>query len=379
MDDGLPPQIPITFEPRLIPPLSLRHSSAFSLGDVYVFDIKANSSNLIVSASDHQIKLYNPTTFAVQNVLKYHTDTITKIKAHGENFVMSSSMDGSVAVWDIRTSGNAVQVFKTPDKAGLWSFDINAPETIIAAGTELVDGGDASIHFFDARSNTSAVIKTYGESHSEDISNIMFHPTNPARLMSGSVDGLICQFDLTDFDEDEGLMVVANTKSSIHKIGYFGPNSEYIYCLSHMETLSLWNSDDPELIHQFGDIRGVSKPDMGLTLDYAIDCQYEPESGRLYLVSGSNEGNINILHVKADSLQLCQVMNGGHSEIVRSTYWDMKRGILYSGGEDAKLNLWTTEEAAKTIPSPLGSNASSRHSSPSARKSDIKMARSTPY
>jgi WD40 repeat protein len=114
MNDGIPPPIPITFEPRLIqPPLALKQTSAFSHGDIYIFDIVANSSNMIVSASNHEIKLYNPTTFAIKNILKFHTDTITQIKAHGENILMSSSKDGSVAVWDLRTDAGPVQVFNS--------------------------------------------------------------------------------------------------------------------------------------------------------------------------------------------------------------------------------------------------------------------------
>ncbi|KAF8936583.1 WD repeat-containing protein 89 [Dissophora ornata] len=377
MNDGVPPQIPITYEPRLIqPPLALKQSSAFSHGDIYIYDIAANNSNLIVSASNHEIKLYNPATLTIKNILKFHTHNITQIKAHGDNILMSSSKDGSIAVWDLRTDAGPVQVFTTPAKDPLLSFDLNSSEQVLAAGTELIEY-DANIHFFDARSNTSAIIKTYSESHSDDITNVKFHPANPARLMTGSVDGLICQFDLTDMDEEEGLLVVSNTGASINKIGYFGPTSEYIYCLSHMETLSLWNSEDADAIHQFGDIRGVSNPALGLTLDYGIDCQYEAESGRLYLISGSNEGNINILHVKANSLQLCQVLSGGHSEIVRSTCWDSKRGILFSGGEDARLGLWTSNPS--TASSPLAASASSRHGSPLQFKSEGKSARSSPY
>lgn len=84
-------------------------------------------------------------------------------------------------------------------------------------------------------------------------------------------------------------------------------------------------------------------------------------------------GQINILHVTANTLQLCQVLQGGHSEIVRSTYWDSKRGILYSGGEDAKLGLWTSDAPA-TIASIQSAGSSSRHSSPlqlKVRKHDI--------
>ncbi|KAG0356272.1 WD repeat-containing protein 89 [Podila minutissima] len=378
MNDGAPAAIPITLEPRLIqPPLNLKQSSAFSHGDIYIFDITANSNNLIVSASTNEIKLYNPATLAIKNVLKFHTEPITQVKAHGEHLLMSSSKDGRVAVWDLRTEAGPVQVFTTPAKDPLLAFDINSSENVIAAGTELIEY-DANIHFFDARSHNSTVIKTYSESHSDDITNIKFHPTNPARLMTASVDGLICQFDLQDMDEDEGLLVVANTGSSVNKVGYFGPNSEYIYCLSHMETLSLWSAEDADAIHQFGDIRGVTNPSLGLTLDYGIDCQYEPETGRLYLLSGSNEGQINILHVTANTLQLCQVLQGGHSEIVRSTHWDSKRGILYSGGEDAKLGLWTSDAPA-TIASIQSAGSSSRHSSPLQHKSEAKLTRSNPY
>ncbi|KAI1315946.1 WD repeat-containing protein 89, partial [Mortierella claussenii] len=288
MNDGVPPQIPITHEPRLIqPPLALKQTSAFSHGDIYIYDTVASESNLIVSASNHEIKLYNPATLAIKSLLRGHQDTITQIKAHNEHIVMSSSKDGSVAVWDLRTDGGPVQVFTTPTHTPLLSFDLNLSENILAAGSELVQF-DANIYFFDARSNTSTILKTYDESHSDDITNVKFHPTNPARVMTGSMDGLICQFDLTDMDEEEGLLVVSNTGASINKIGYFGPSAEYIYCLNHMETLSLWNSDDADAIHQFGDIRGASNPSLGLTLDYGIDCQYEPESGRLYLLSGSN-------------------------------------------------------------------------------------------
>lgn len=104
-------EIPITYEPRLFQPLALKQTSAFSHGDVYIFDITANSSNLIVSASNHEIKLYNPATLAIKNVLKFHTDSITQIKTHGDHILMSSSKDGSIAGWDLRTEGRPVQVF----------------------------------------------------------------------------------------------------------------------------------------------------------------------------------------------------------------------------------------------------------------------------
>ncbi|KAF9167676.1 WD repeat-containing protein 89 [Actinomortierella ambigua] len=369
MNDGVPPPIAITAAPTLIPPMSLRHSSAFSHGDIYIFDITANQSNLIVSASTHEIKLYNPSTLAINRVLKFHTDTISQVKAHGENFIFSSSKDGHAALWDLRTDGAPVQTYCSARKDPLLSFDLNCTEQILAAGTELNEEMyEAYIHFFDTRmagnastANNTAV-KTFNESHSDDVTQIKFHPTNPMRLMSGSVDGLVCQMDISQ-EEDDAMEVVANTEASVHKIGYFGPQAEYIYALSHMETLSLWMSDQADMIHNFGDVRGVSNPGLGLTVDYMVDCQ----------------GNINILHVNSNSLQLCQVLQGCHSEIVRGIAWEPQRGIMYSGGEDARLGLWTTEDVQGSFPvtSPTGA----RHSSPlQQRKTDPRLnQRLSPY
>lgn len=111
MNEGVPLQIPITYEPRLLQPLALKQASAFSHGDIYIFDITANNSNLIVSASNHEIKLYNPATLAIKNVLKFHTNNVTQIKAYGDHILMSSSKDGSVAAWDLRTESRPVQIF----------------------------------------------------------------------------------------------------------------------------------------------------------------------------------------------------------------------------------------------------------------------------
>jgi WD40 repeat protein len=153
---------------------------------------------------------------------------------------------------------------------------------------------EARLYFFDARSHNSHILNTFNESHGDDITQIKFHPTNPAKLMSASMDGLVCMYDLTTMDEDEAITFVANSKSSVHKIGYFGPDSEFMYCLNHMETFSLWTVDtngtgEAEVIQEFGDIRRVSKPEIGFSLDYAIDCQYDPVTQRLFLFTGSNE------------------------------------------------------------------------------------------
>jgi len=35
-----------------------------------------------------------------------------------------------------------------------------------------------------------------------------------------------------------------NTGQTVSKIGYFGPNSEYLYCSTNVQTLSIWNPQE---------------------------------------------------------------------------------------------------------------------------------------
>jgi hypothetical protein len=94
---------------------------------------------------------------------------------------------------------------------------------------------------------------------------------------------MINVYDVTEFDEEENMISAVNSGSSVSRAGYFGPNAEYLYCMTHIETFSLYTLDG-DVICDYGDIRNI-----GLTeVDYAIDCSYDHITQRFYLVTGSN-------------------------------------------------------------------------------------------
>jgi hypothetical protein len=101
--------------------------------------------------------------------------------------------------------------------------------------------------------------------------------------MSGSTDGLVCLYDLSQMTEDEALYQVIKD-DSVSQIGFFGPSYEYIYLSTHMETSSLWTFENTEKIVHFGDVRGASNE---LNLDYIIGWKYNSGSGHLFLEAGS--------------------------------------------------------------------------------------------
>ncbi|RIA89208.1 WD40-repeat-containing domain protein [Glomus cerebriforme] len=326
----------------LIPDVQKKTSIKFSSDKnncPYIFDIVSNNSFCVVSGSNHEFKSYNynSNSLTFGGKLTYHNDTITNLKIHKDHFLMSSSKDGRIAIWDLRTSNqDPSQIFIAKKREPLLSFDINISDTLLAAGTELVEK-DAKILFWDLR-NPLSIRTEFVESHNDDITQVKFHPNNPSRLITGSVDGLICNFDLKNFNEDEELVGVINSGSSVNRVGYFG-NAEYVYCLTHNETFSLWGAPEADLLCDFGDIRQNSVQSL-VQIDYAIDCQFDSSTNRLYLFAGSNTGNISMIHVNANELQLCQTFNGGHSEIVRSICWNPQTNIFLTGGEDSKLCLW---------------------------------------
>lgn len=102
----------------------------------------------------------------------------------------------------------------------LCSFDVSCDEKLIAGGTEHI-GGDAFILFWDSRHTNSKLddknnlLGGYWESHMEDVTSLAFHSSKQDVLASGSTDGLINVFDLTQPSEDSALTYSLNTESSV--------------------------------------------------------------------------------------------------------------------------------------------------------------------
>ncbi|KAI7861648.1 WD40-repeat-containing domain protein [Spinellus fusiger] len=309
------------------------------LGDNYVFDVVMNSKYVAASASDHFIRVYDLNTLQLGHTLSFHTKKIAKMKQVNENFLFSASEDGTLARWDLRIGEGPVQIFQY--NRPLSAFDINCNDSMAVVGTEFVSSTEeAEIGFFDSRQ--ASLLSKFVESHGDDVTEIQCHPTLPAQLISCSTDGLVNHYDVTEFDEEEALISVVNSGSSVNKAGYFGPNAEYLYCLTHQETFSL-HTLEGDLICDYGDIRNVGL----VSVDYAIDCSYDSISQRFYLVTGNNEGDINMFHVNIGQLQHCQTLKAekGHSDIVRSLSWNHHTQSIVSGGEDGVLCAWQAQSS----------------------------------
>ncbi|KAJ3306701.1 WD repeat-containing protein 89 [Kappamyces sp. JEL0829] len=306
----------------------------------YCLEIAPNASrkaHFATSLSSGSIHLHDVNAFTAYQVIGPQTtnSVISHIQFDNSNphLLWASTRENQVVLHDTRTTSAPVHTYRCP--APVLSFDLNANHSILAAGTELL-GDDASILFYDVRASPSEAIATFNECHSDDVTQIQFHPSTPNAMVSGSTDGLVCLYDLTSMNEDDSLYQVIK-ENSVSKVGFFGPAFEYLYCSTHIETLSLWTFQNAESIVHYGDVRGAS-PD--LSLDYCIDWTFDAASGHLFLQAGSQSGNIGILDVTLSGVELVYTLNHGHEDIVRSVYWNMADRFLVSGSEEGKLCHW---------------------------------------
>lgn len=330
----------VTSAPDLFPrPFRLHHHTA-SRPNLYIYDAIATSAGIAASASDHSIGVLDPSSLATTHTIQYHTDQITNIRSKDQRTLLTSSRDSQIALWDLRQPPHDVPaiVFKSQDRdAAILGFDVSPDGMMLVSGAS-VDEQDmcARIALWDTRQPHVAA-GLFDSSHSEDITQIHCHPTRPGQFMSGSSDGLLCTFDVSQtLDEEDALGFAANTGSSVSRCGYFGPESQYMFAQSDMETLQLWTSDAALLV-DFGDIRDMDS----VEVDYIVGCQYDSQSQRLYMAAGTNRGSVHLLHVGAESFEYVQKLEGGHQEaIVRSINWDLEQGWCLTGGEDGRVALW---------------------------------------
>ena len=75
-----------------------------------------------------------------------------------------------------------------------------------------------------------------------------------------------------------------NPQQSVGRIGFFGAQLENLYCISQINTLSLWNIAEGETLASFPSIRADLSAHM--PTDYLLDCHWDAASSSLFLASG---------------------------------------------------------------------------------------------
>ncbi|TFK28632.1 WD40 repeat-like protein [Coprinopsis marcescibilis] len=324
-----------------------------------------------------------------RNEREAHEGGITGVKAF-ENFMgerrnglLSCGKDGKVVVWDDRAGPggegavkfNALGMNSKP--RSVLACDISRDGMLVAAGTEL-QGDEAAIVYWDPR-KPSAPIHQHTATHSDDVTVIAFAPDDvkfrPAPssrpstpiaggsgdvrlILSGSSDGLLSLSNANEDDEDEAMLATANWGCSIAQAGWIG--SKGVWAGSDMETFSTWSADlEPRLNFSIREPADHSRPGPPWVTDYLVGCHTsktgDGKKPSLSVFVGSNEGDVSLISTKNPVAKskskkqevgalapwtLHSTWSHGHIGIVRSILYDEEKGLVITGGEDAKLRVW---------------------------------------
>ncbi|XP_013882919.1 WD repeat-containing protein 89 [Austrofundulus limnaeus] len=303
---------------------------------------------LAVSCSDHTVRLQDRTTLDLLGQYQGHTGPLCGLTfaRTSSDLLYSGSADGTVRAWDVRRPGTeAVQVFSGDPCHRFCSVDLNCSDSLLCAGTEQVDREDSFLVFWDCRKAGGRLLGVFSESHSDDITQVCFHPRDRDRLASGSMDGLVNVFDLSQGPEDQALLLTCNSDSSAAVVVWSGPDHSQLLCLSHAEGLHLWDvaqleSDRPLTLFSCRDARSLTPLPGGRGLDYLVGGQWLEEEQTLLVVGGQSEGDLHLMGCDSGGLRLLSSLQGGHTSTVRCFLWDAEGHALITGGEEAQLLLW---------------------------------------
>ncbi|EGC37774.1 hypothetical protein DICPUDRAFT_76622 [Dictyostelium purpureum] len=295
----------------------------------YVMDISVTPSLLAAAGSNFLIKVYDRSNNSIVNILNGHKDRINEIRfIENTNTLLSCSEDKTVRIWDCKT-GQSTSINQQDE---IYSFDLN--------GEILAMGVGSTVVLYNI--STKKLIRKFEESHTQDVTRVRFHPVDKNKLISCSVDGLICMYDLEQQDDDDAIIQVINAEDSIGEIGFFGDQYQYLYSLSHTEKLTLWDLVSGNKIKHFNEIRTVLSERYGYQINYLVTCLYDKSSNQLILFAGDFEGTGYVFLVTNDDVIEISKLPSVHTDVLRNVYWDKFKSELITSAEDSKIAFWVS-------------------------------------
>lgn len=218
--------------------------------------------------------------------------------------------------------------------------------------------------FFDVRERK--LMGGFFESHTEDVTDVKFHPTNPdqmatgrlkynfhsseatyfLKLILGSTDGLINVFDISKEDEDDALSYSLNTESSVAKIKWHvNEENQKISCITNTNNLMLFDATSQDLLKDWSretiteSIKRKSVIDCNL-----IDCYNIGESMITLATSNYNKGEC-LRSLKFNDKKLKPLGNfAGNKQILRASVYQEQDDIFYTFGEAGIISVWKEGE-----------------------------------
>eukprot|EP00536_Pseudo-nitzschia_multiseries_P001773 jgi/Psemu1/181880/e_gw1.22.217.1 len=339
--------------------------------------------------SNGEVQIYDQNTLHLLHT--YQRDSLItemSFETFDSNLLAATANDGSLTLYDIRQPTNpaiAMANMLRPEEEAL-SLSMGFDGNIAAVGSS-----KGKIHFFDIR-NKRGILGTYSQAHTNEVTRVRFQSlasqlpgsnctrrTTTPLLVSGSEDGLACVFDTSQTTEESAITNILTVQSPLREVGFFGPKSEAIYCLTGSESLLLYHKDDAVCRKDFGPRfreylghqivqyeQGTSAPSLP-SMEYLVDCSWDSGRQKLSLLAGSSSGDGAVFDVGEQDVTPVNYLRGGHRGVIRAWSSNPVRSSFFTVGEDARLCEWTN-----TTP---GSCANGHAHDHAANKNQIIVAR----
>ncbi|KAL8691908.1 MAG: hypothetical protein Q9218_002954 [Villophora microphyllina] len=197
----------------------------------------------------------------------------------------------------------------------------------------------------DSRAAAQPLLQ-YIESHSDDVTDLSFHPSQPSCLLSGSTDGLVNLYDTSIGDEDDALVQVFNHGSSIAHAGFLSDHETF--ALSHDEIFSIYDfknsshDEDGDMTQHFGDLRPQ------LQCDYVVDLVSSKLTGPLLGVGSHSARDLDLVPLSRQTAwalgasSTIRLLGGHGGEVVRSMCLSPDDETIFTAGEDGLIKAWRT-------------------------------------
>jgi WD repeat-containing protein 89 len=342
-------------------------SCALSNGEIQVYD----------QARMHLMQTYRVGNNSNSRNSIMITDLVGDTCSSNPSTLAATDTSGAITIFDIRQPATFACQFHMPrlEEQAL-SVSLGYDGTLAAVGSN-----KAKVHFFDVRQATTqqrqqqqqehlgnsstSLLGTYHQSHTKEVTQVRFQPlhtasfgsttttsTTSTMLVSAGEDGLACVFDTSCPTEDAALKNILSVQAPIRQVGFFGPQSEGIYCLTGSESLKLYHIENPQCQHDYGmHFRqqlgqclnpglpaAVSSPSSS-SLAYLVNCQWDVQRQELLLLGGTSEGDAAVFSVKGNDVAPKHWLGGGHRGVIRA--WSCcSTNFFFTVGEDARLCEW---------------------------------------
>uniref|UniRef100_A0A182R049 WD repeat-containing protein 89 n=1 Tax=Anopheles farauti TaxID=69004 RepID=A0A182R049_9DIPT len=261
------------------------------------------------------------------------------------NSLVCCTEAGDIYQYDLRSGSEVYRFEDTSEgrKKTMTSCDINRNDRVLCASTEVQKNGDSYLLFFDVRER--AYLGCYWECHSEDITHVRFHPTDPDLFASASVDGLTNVFDISKLTEDDAMQYCFNAETSIDSINWHTDPTgrDLVACVTTTNDLHLYDVKSQDQIALF-DREEITK---SLRRSSSIDCNvvatHNDANGSFFVLAGSNfnRGSECLRTLKYDNKCLLPYRSfGGNRQIVRASVYNERDQYLIATGEAGLITLW---------------------------------------